>query len=116
MRISHKVYAMSGFLLFSLHTFFVPVEADELDKVALAMEQWQYNRLFNPSPADRKAELRGQVVIYDGLTDVTENKAIDQNFDRMQNMMFTRTVVTDENGDPMIDPVTGNEVVEDDGC
>lgn len=116
MRISHKIYALSGSLIFFVNTFFVPVQADELDQVAMAMEEWQYNRLFNPSPVDRKAELRGDVVIYDGLTDVTVNQAIDQNFDRMQNMMFTRTVVTDENGNPKIDPATGNKVVEDDGC
>jgi len=92
------------------------VQADELDQVAMAVEKWQYNRLFNPSPADRKAEERGAIVIYDGLTDVTVNQALDQNFNRIQNMMFTRTVVTDENGEPKIDPATGKEVVEDDGC
>jgi len=116
MRNSHKIYALSTPILVLLHTFFVPVQADELDQVAMAMEQWQYNRLFNPSPAAREAEKRGDVVIYDGLTDVTVNKALDQNFDRIQNMMFTRTVVTDENGEPKIDPDTGNKVVEDDGC
>ena len=116
MRNSHKIYSLSFSIMFLLHTFFVPAQADELDQVAMAIEQWQYNRLFNPSPADQEAEERGDVVIYDGLTDVTVNKALDQNFNRIQNMMFTRTVVTDENGGPMIDPVTGNKVVEDDGC
>ena len=116
MRISHKIYALSGSLIFFVNTFFVPVQADELDQVALAMEQWQYNRLFNPSPADREAEKRGAIVIYDGLTDVTVNQALDQNFDRIQNMMFTRTVVTDKNGEPKVDPATGNTVREDDGC
>jgi hypothetical protein len=116
MRNSHKIYALSGSLLFLLHTFFVPVQADELDQVAMAIEQWQYNRLLNPSPADLKAEARGAIVIYDGLTDVTVNQALDQHFDRIQNMMFTRTVITDENGEPEIDPSTGNILVEDDGC
>jgi hypothetical protein len=116
MRNSHKIYALSGSLLFLLHTFFVPVQADELDQVAMAVENWQYNRLFNPSPADRESEKRGAIVIYDGLTDVTVNQALDQNFDRIQNMMFTRTVVTDENGEPKVDPATGENVVEDDGC
>jgi len=116
MRNSHKIYALCGSLVFLLHTFFVPVQADELDQVAMAVEKWQYNRLFNPSPADRKAEKRGAIVIYDGLTDVTVNQALDQNFDRIQNMMFTRTVVTDENGEPKVDPATGNIVREDDGC
>ena len=31
---------------------------------------------------------------------------------RIQNMMFTRTVITDKNGDPLLDPITGNELVE----
>jgi len=106
---------VSGSLLFLVNTFFVPVQADELDQVALAMQQWQYNRLFNPSPSDREFEARGDVTIYDGLTDIEVKKALDENFDRIQNMMFTRTVVTDENGNPKIDPVTGKQVVED-GC
>lgn len=116
MRNSHKIYALSGYLLFLLHTFFVPVQADELDQVAMAIEQWQYNRLFNPSPADREVEKRGTIVIYDGLTDVTVNRALDQHFDRIQNMMFSRTVITNENGEPLVDPITGDKVVEDDGC
>jgi len=114
MRYSHKIYAVSGALL--LHAFFVPVQADELEQVAMAIEKWHHNRLLSPSPADQKSEKQGAVVIYDGLTDVTVNKALDQHFDRIQNMMFTRTVITDENGDPQLDPITGNKLVEDDGC
>lgn len=116
MRISHKIYALCGLILILLHTFFVPGQADELDQVAMTIEQWQYNRLLNPSPAARESEKQGAIVIYDGLTDVTVNQALDQHFDRIQNMMFTRTVITDENGDPQRDPITGNELVEDDGC
>ncbi|NNF96577.1 MAG: hypothetical protein HKM94_06615 [Halobacteria archaeon] len=116
MRISHKIYALSGPILILLHTFFVPVQADEVDQVAMAIDNWQYNRLFNPSPVDREAESQGAVFIYDGLTDVTVKQALDQHFGRIQNMMFTRTVITDENGDPQLDPITGNELVEDDGC
>ena len=114
MRKFHKIYVLPG--VFLIHTFLLPVQADELDDVAMAMQEWQYNRLFNPSPAHRKAEGRGQVFIYDGLTDVTVNQALDHHFDRIQNMMFTRTVITDENGEPEIDPITGNQLVEDDGC
>ena len=116
MRNSHKIYALSGSILFLLHTFFVPVQADELDQVAMAIEKWQYNRLLNPSPEARESEKQGAIVIYDGLTDVTVNQALDQHFERIQNMMFTRTVITNENGEPKIDPITGNKVVEDDGC
>jgi len=114
MRNLHKVYALSGTIL--LNTFFLPVEADEQDQVAMTIDKWQYNRLFNPSPMALESEQQGAVVIYDSLTDVTVKQALDQHFDRIQNMMFTRTVITDENGDPKIDPVTGNQLAEDDGC
>ena len=114
MRKLNKIYALSG--AFFLHAFFVTVQADELDEVAMAIDNWQNNRLFSPSPANLKAEAQGAVFIYDGLTDVTVKQAIDQHFDRMQNMMFTRTVITDENGDPLIDPITGDKLIENDGC
>jgi len=114
MRNLHKIYALSVTILLS--GMFGASQADELDQVAMAVDGWQYNRLFNPSPAARDAERRGAVVIYDGLTDLTVNQALDKYFDRIQNMMFTRTVITDDNGTPKIDPDTGNEMVEDDGC
>lgn len=114
MRNSHKIYALSGAILLSILS--QPLPADELDQVAKAFDNWQYNRLFNPSPGALKAEDRGAVVIYDGLTDVTVKQALDQQFDRIQNMMFTRTVITDKNGKPEIDPDTGNVLVEEDGC
>lgn len=114
MRNTHKNYVLIG--TFLLHTFLIPVQAEELDEVAMAIENWQYNRLFNPSPANLKAEERGTVFIYDGLTDVTVKQALDQNFDRIQNMLFTGTVITDENGNPQLDPITGEPLVEDDGC
>lgn len=114
MRNLHKVYALSGTIL--LHTFFLPVQATEMEETAMRIDNWQYNRLFNPNPVNLEAERRGAIFIYDGLTDITVNQALDQQFDRIQNMMFTRTVITDENGDPQLDPITGNELVEDDGC
>jgi len=114
MRNLHKIYALSTAIL--LFGMFGSSHADELDQVAMAVDGWQYNRLFNPSPVAREAEQRGAVVIYDGLTDVTVNQALDKYFDRIQNMMFTRTVITDDHGKPMVDPDTGNEMVEDDGC
>lgn len=114
MRKFHKIYVLFG--AFLIHTFLLPLQADELDDAATAVYEWQYNRLFNPSPLEREAEGRGEIFIYDGLTDVTVREALDQHFDRIQNMMFTRTVITDENGDPEIDPITGNQLIEDDGC
>jgi hypothetical protein len=114
MRISDKIYGLSTAIL--LHAFVVPTLANELDSVATAVENWQYNRLFSPSPTYRSAESRGAIVIYDGLTDIMVKQALDQHFDRIQNMMFTRTIITNENGEPARHPETGKVLLEDDGC
>lgn len=114
MRNSTKFHVMGIALVF--HAFVVPAQADELAAVATAMENWQYQRLFTPSPQARQAEQAGAIVIYDGLTDTTVARALDLHFDRIQNMMFTRTVITDADGEPLRDPRTGDVLQEDDGC
>lgn len=80
-----------------------------------AADKWQMNRLFAPTTHQRIKENQGQIMIYDGLRDTTVKDALDKNFDRIQNMMFTRVVVTDGHGQPELD-VAGNAVTEDDGC
>lgn len=80
-----------------------------------AADKWQMNRLFEPTTNQRKKETQGQIMIYDGLRDTTVNDALDKNFDRIENMMFTRVVVTDVQGQPELD-VAGNAITEDDGC
>jgi len=91
-----------------------PAQASEQD-LFKAIENWQKNRLFEPTPEQRTYERDGDVVIYDGLIDTMVEKAIDQNFDRIQNMMFTRIVVTDKNGHPKRYD-DGQVVTADDGC
>ena len=80
------------------------------------IESWQMTRLFKPTQADLVREARGSVMIYDGLTDKTIDKALDSHFERIDAMMFTRVVVTDDAGEPLRDEVTGEIIVEDDGC
>ncbi|MDH5600437.1 MAG: hypothetical protein OEY78_03930 [Gammaproteobacteria bacterium] len=94
--------------------------ADENEQLDLALldstDKWQVNRLFQPTESQKKKEQQdGQIMIYDGLRDTTIAKALDSNFDRIQNMMFTRVVVTRLSGQPEVDEF-GNAVVEDDGC
>ena len=57
------------------------------------------NALFTPSESLLTAEARGRVMIYDGLKNETVDRAMDQQFDRIENMMFVRTLVAQENGD-----------------
>jgi hypothetical protein len=65
---------------------------------AQAESRFQTNALFEPSDRLLVAEASGRVMIYDGLTNDTVNQAMDQQFDRIQNMMFVRTRVTQEDG------------------
>jgi len=88
--------------------------ADELDLFE-AVEKWQMNRLFKPTRQQRGYERKGDVVIYDGLTDIMVEKAINENFDRIQNMMFTRVVLTGKDGKPKRGG-DGELITADDGC
>lgn len=71
-------------------------------------ESWQEKLLFNPPDSQIRAERGGRVMIYDGLKDTQIDRAMDTQFDRIESMMFVRTIVTNTE--------TGEVVVEDDGC
>jgi hypothetical protein len=78
-------------------------------------DKWQVNRLFEPTTFQQEKETQGQIMIYDGLRDTTVKEALDTNFERIENMMFTRVVVTNQVGQPQRDE-EGNVITEDDGC
>lgn len=80
-----------------------------------SVNKWQVTRLFKPKQTQRKLEQKGYITIYDNLPDVTVEKALDRNFSRIENMMFTRVIVTDKHGQPALDE-SGNIIIEDDGC
>jgi len=82
-----------------------------------AADRWQERMLFEPSVAQLELEQgRDRVMIYHGLTDGQVAQAMDRQFDRIEHMMFTGTVVTDAQGEAETDPGSGSVVVEDDGC
>ncbi len=72
-------------------------------------DDWQTNRLMHPNDSQRRQEQHGTVFIYDGLDNSTVQRAMDDNFDRIQNMMFTRIHHLPPTG-------AGPAVVENDGC
>jgi hypothetical protein len=41
---------------------------------------------------------------------------MEEEFDRIESMMFIRVKKTDETGETLKDPDTGEALVEDDGC
>lgn len=79
------------------------------------VDKWQSRLLFEPSSQQLELERKGRIMIYEGLLDQTVDQVLDTQFDRMQNMMFTRIVRTDSTGQPLRD-ANGQIVVEDDGC
>lgn len=58
----------------------------------------------------------GNIMIYNGLTDLQVAAAMDRHFNRIESMMFTSVVVTDGTGAPAQDPETGGWILENDGC
>jgi hypothetical protein len=71
-----------------------------------AASRYSQNMLLNPSESVRRAEARGRVTIYDGVDDSVVERALDTQFERIDNMMFIRTR----------HPAQDGSVEEDDGC
>ena len=76
----------------------------------------ELRRLFEPTPAELKAERAGQIFIYEGLRDVDVDRAMNEQFERIESMMFIRIKVTDHKGEVRRNPETGSVIVQDDGC
>ena len=90
--------------------------AASADETRVTLEEWQLDLIYFPSASMLEREADGFVFIYDGLLDAEIEKILDDKFDRIEYMMFTRVRKTDPSGDPMIDPDTGDEMLVDDGC
>jgi hypothetical protein len=102
------------------HTLMILTILSVYSHAALAVDDqqqsWQLSLLFNPSDQQYEMERRGRVFIYDGLRDNQIEQALDDQYERIEGMMFVNTVLTDDNGVPLTDPQTGEVLVEDDGC
>lgn len=62
------------------------------------LEKWQLRRLFLPNEREREHESKGNVYIYEGLTDRQVEDAMSRHFDRIEYMLFLGTKRTDESG------------------
>lgn len=74
---------------------------------AVAEDSYQLGMLFQPTESQRAAEARGRVMIYDGLDEQVVERALDEQFERIDSMMFVRTRHSEPDGDAVYD---------DDGC
>ena len=74
----------------------------------IAQDSWQMRMLFNSPENQLKVEKRGRIMIYDGLKEAQIEQVMETQFDRVESMMFVRTIVTNDE--------TGEDMVEDDGC
>jgi hypothetical protein len=83
---------------------------------AADVREIELRRLFEPTTSELAQEEKGRIYIYDGLRDKDVQRAMKEEFDRVENMMFIREKKTDEKGEVLKDPETGEVVVEDDGC
>lgn len=99
----------TGFMLGAL-----PLGADA-NPAQSNLEQWQLRRLNDPSEHERMHERKGNVYIYEGLTDRDVEAALERNFDRIQYMMFLGTLKTDPAGSLLVN-ANGDGEAESSPC
>jgi len=105
--ITSAVFTLTLLLYTGLHAL-----AGELD----SMRKWQMELLFNPVGSQLRLENKGRIFIFDGMQDSDIDRALEEQFDRIEHMMFVRTVITDEQGMPVRNETSNEILVEDDGC
>ena len=79
-------------------------------------DAYQMKLLYTPSQAVLAAEREGRVNIYMGLTDKQVESVMDEQFERIEAMMFAGVILTDDSGQAKTDPDTGDILTEEDGC
>lgn len=106
-------------LIGSLFLGFMTCAAADDDQ---AIHDWQMQMLLEPTPAQLDMEQRKKrVFIYSRIRDSDISRAMDQQFDRIEHMMFVNTLVA-KNREPTPKKTNEDEssgpvlVEEDDGC
>ena len=111
---------MKTALIFSaralIHPLFVACSSLTLAAAAADVSDIELRRLFEPSTSELAAEAKGGIYIYEGLRDTDIERAMEEQFERLENMMFIRSIKTDESGEIQHNPDTGEVITTDDGC
>ena len=102
----------------SIAPFLGPLIAASLTGAATATDvrEIELRRLFEPSQGELAAEHSGRIYIYEGLRDRDVERAMAEEFERVDSMMFIRVQETDEAGEVERDPETDAPASYDDGC
>ena len=98
---TNKMLAISALLALALVNLpalaVEPAAPDDHAQLAVAdSTNWQWRRLMQPTLSELAREQRGEVVIYDLMTDTEVERAMTEHFERIPNMMFVRTVITEK--------------------
>lgn len=67
--------------------------------VSVQADGYQDKVLFQPSVNILMAEAHGRIMIYDGVKSESVDRAMDEQFDRIQTMMFVNTLYQQEDGE-----------------
>lgn len=76
-------------------------------------EEWQVQRLLQPTAQQRASEQQGHVFIYDKLNERVIDRAMDKNFERIDSMMFINVQKKKDNSNS---PTDVNTHDDDDDC
>jgi hypothetical protein len=112
---TNKMLAISALLALALVN--LPALAEEpADHVQLAVADstnWQWRRLMQPTASEIAREEKGEVVIYDLMTDKEVELAMTEHFERIPSMMFVRTVITEKKEE---EEASAFPSYQDEGC
>ncbi len=67
--------------------------------LAASTDSYQERILFSPGADILESEVRGRIMIYDGLKNEIVEMALDDQFERIENMMFVRTLYVQDDGE-----------------
>lgn len=76
----------------------------------------ELRRLFEPTPAERRAERAGRVYIYEGLREDDIERALREQFDRASSMMFIRVQPNPATSSRPAEDGSTPVSYQDDGC
>ena len=76
----------------------------------------ELRRLFEPTPSELRAERAGRIYIYEGLKEDDIVRAMQEQFDRVNSMMFIRVQPTPVARDPGQGGESTQVSYQDDGC